>query len=124
MSFETINLLENITVFSTYGRNYNSGSDATTVFYSDKQIGAGYYKNGNGLHTVLFHTESFIGTITIQGTLELYPGDNDWFDVHTETFALDSSNSNRSTNITGKFVFIRAEYHIEDGEIITLRYNH
>ena len=124
MSFETINLLENITVFSTYGRNYNSGSDSNAVFYSDKQIGAGYYKNGNGLHTVLFHTESFIGTITIQGTLELYPGDNDWFDAHTETFALDSSNSNRSTNITGKFVFIRAEYHIEDGEIITLRYNH
>jgi hypothetical protein len=124
MSFETINLLENITVFSTYGRDYNSGSDSSAVFYSDKRIGAGYYKNGNGLHTVLFHTESFIGTITIQGTLALYPGDNDWFDAHTETFALDSSNSNRITTITGKFVFIRAAYHIEDGEIITLRYNH
>ena len=123
MSFETINLLENITVSSTYGRGYNAGSDADSIFYSSKNRGAGYYKNGNGLHTVLYHTEGFVGTITIQATLELYPGDNDWFDVHTETFALDSSNSNRSANITGKFVFIRAAYHIEDGEIVELRYN-
>ncbi len=123
MSFETITLLENITVNSTYGRNYNPVSDTDTLFYSDKNRGAGYYKNNSGLHTVLFNTESFVGTITIQATLELYPGINDWFDVHTETFALDSTNSNRSTNITGKFVFIRAVYHIEDGEIISIRYN-
>jgi len=123
MSFETLNLLENITVASAYGRDYNSGSDADTIFYSDKNRGAGYYKNGDGVHTVFFHTEGFEGTITIQATLELYPGNQDWVDVHTETFALDSSNSLRSTTITGKFVFIRAAYHIENGEIITARYN-
>lgn len=123
MSFETINLLENITVFSTYGRDYNAGSDSSTLFYSNKNRGAGYYKNGNGLHTILYHTEGFVGTITIQATLELYPDDNDWFNVSTETFALDSSNSNRIATIIGKFVFIRAAYHIEDGEIVELRYN-
>jgi hypothetical protein len=123
MSFETLNLLENITVQSAYGRNYNAGSDADTVFYSDKNRGAGYYKNGDGIHTVLFHTEGFEGTITVQATLDLHPLDQDWFDVHTETFALDSSNSLRSSTITGKFVFIRAAYHIENGEIVTVRYN-
>ena len=123
MSFETLNLLENITVQSAYGRNYNAGSDADTIFYSDKNRGAGYYKNGDGVHTVFFHTEAFEGTITIQATLELHPLDQDWFDVVTETFALDSSNSLRSTTITGKFVFIRAAYHIENGEIVTVRYN-
>jgi SOS-response transcriptional repressor LexA len=124
MSFETLNLLENITVNSTYGRDYNAGSDTDTIFYSDKNKGAGYHKNGNGIHTVLFHTEGFVGTITIQATLELYPGPNDWVDAHTETFALDSSNSIRSSTITGKFVYIRAAYHIENGEIITVRYNY
>lgn len=124
MSFETFNLLENITVFSAYGRGYNPVTDVDTVFYSDKNRGAGYYKKNDGLHTVLFHTEAFVGEITIQATLELYPADADWIDIHTETFALDSSNSNRSTNITGNFVFIRAKYHIEDGEIVTVRYNH
>jgi hypothetical protein len=123
MSFETLNLLENITVQSAYGRDYNSGSDADTIFYSDKNRGAGYYKNGDGIHTVLFHTEGFEGTITIQATLELHPLDQDWFDVHNETFALDSSNSSRSSTITGKFVFIRAAYHIENGEIVAVRYN-
>lgn len=123
MSFETLNLLENITVDSTYGRDYNAGSDADTVFYSDKNRGAGYYKNGDGVHTVILHTEGFEGTITIQATLELHPVDVDWFDVVTETFSLDSSNSLRSSTITGKFVFIRAVYHIENGEIVTVRYN-
>lgn len=123
MSFETVKLLENVTVVSSYGRNYNPSSDSDTYFYSDKGRGAGYYKNDNGLQTVLFHTESFVGVIKIQATLDLYPGDNDWFDVHTETFALDSSNSNRSATITGKFVFIRAAYHIENGEIVDVRYN-
>jgi SOS-response transcriptional repressor LexA len=124
MSFETLNLLENITVNSAYGRDYNAGSDADTVFYSDKNKGAGYHKNGNGIHTVLFHTEGFVGSITIQATLELYPGNQDWVDVHTETFALDSSNSARSSTITGKFVYIRAAYRIENGEIVTVRYNY
>jgi len=123
MSFETFNLLENISVHSAYNRDYDAGTDADAVFYSDKSRGAGYYKNGSGIHTVLFHTEGFVGTIALQASLELHPGDNDWFDVHTETFDLDSSNSNRSTNITGKFVFIRAKYHIEDGQIIAVRYN-
>ena len=123
MSFETLKLLENITVSSAYGRDYQSGSDADTVFYSDKNKGAGYHKHSDGVHTVLFHAEGLVGTITIQATLEIYPGDNDWFDVYTETFAIDSSNSNRITTITGKFVFIRAAYHIEDGEIISVRYN-
>lgn len=123
MSFETINLLENITVSSAYGRAYQSGSDADTVFYSVKNRGAGYYNISGGVQTILFHTEGFVGTIAVQATLELYPGDDDWFDIHTETFAVDSSNSTRSVTLTGNFVFIRAAYHIEDGEIISVRYN-
>ena len=124
MSFETFKLLENTTVSSAYGRDYNPVTDSNTYFYSDKGRGAGYYKNGNGIQTVTFQTNGFVGTVKIQATLELYPGDSDWFDVHTETFALDSSDSNRSATITGKFVFIRAAYHIENGEILEIRYNH
>ena len=123
MSYETLKLLENVTVLSAYGREYNSLSDADTLFYSDKNRAAGYYKNGNGIQTILFHTEGFVGNITIQATLELYPAETDWFDVHTESFALDSSNSSRTATLTGKFVFIRAVYHIEDGEIVSVRYN-
>lgn len=123
MSFETVSLTENITVYSTYGRDYNNVTDADTFFYSSKNRGAGYYKKDNGIQTFIFHTESFVGTIIIQATLDLYPGDTDWFDVHTETFALDSSNSNRTASITGKFAYLRTKYHIENGEIVSVRYN-
>lgn len=124
MSFETIILLENITVNSAYGRDYNPITDLDVYFYSDKGLGAGYYKKGDGIQTFNFHTEAFVGTVKIQATLELYPGDNDWFDAHVENFALDSSDSNRSTSIVGKFVYVRAAYHIENGEIIEIRYNY
>lgn len=124
MSIETINLLENITVFSAYGRDFNPITDSETLFYSEKNKGAGYHKTGDGIQTVFYHTEGFVGSITIQATLELYPADNDWFDVETENFALDSSNSLRSSTIAGNFVFIRAKYHIENGEIVSLRYNY
>lgn len=123
MSSENFNLLENATVNSSYGRDYNTSTDSSTYFYTEKRRGAGYYKNGSGIHTVVYQTNGFVGVIKIQGTLELYPGDNDWVEIHTETFALDSTNPDRSASIIGKFLFIRVAYHIEDGEILQVRYS-
>ena len=123
MKFETITLLENITVNSAYGREYQAGSDLNTVFYSEKNRGAGYYNTSMGLHTVLYHTEGFLGSVVMQATLELYPGKDDWFDVHSEIFAADSADSDRATTFVGKFVFVRAMYHIQDGKISTVQYS-
>jgi len=120
---ESKTLLENIT------------STPSSARYSDKKIGGGYYKNGDGIHTVYMIVNAFLGDITIQGTLEQYPStdDTDW--VNVTTFGGDSTLYNQpnntdavdydfSTTFTGKFVWIRAKYTLENGTIREIRYNY
>ena len=119
MSTESIVLVSDITTESI-DSNYS---------YSPKNKGAAYNKNGDGVHTVIYSVDSFIGSIKMQGTLELYPGDNDWVDiVGTEQGLTDDStawsNNTYSTTFTGKFVWIRAAYNIQNGTIKEIRYNH
>ena len=70
----------------------------TSAAYSDKKKGAGYHKNGNGIHTVHYIVNAFLGSITIQGTLAQYPSDNDDDWVEVDTFAGDSTLYNQPSN--------------------------
>ena len=94
--------------------------------YSDKQKGAGYHRYNDGIHTAVYQLSEFVGTIKIQATLELYPGDNDWFDVDGTEHSFDSSISNGAYpyTFTGKFVWIRAAYNLQNGTITQIRYNY
>ena len=99
--------------------------------YSAKSPAAGYYKNGNGVHTMTFELNNFKGSIKVQATLDLNPGVNDWVDVildssDTVLTAIDSTpiTSNAACTFTGKFVFIRVAYQLEQGTITEVRYNH
>lgn len=121
MSIETVVLLSNI-----------SDDSAPSVWrYSAKQKGAGYNKVNNGTHTAVFVFENFKGSVKIQATLELYPTDSDWFDVvydssSADLGALDSTpvTNNATCTFTGKFVYIRAAYKLEEGTITEIRYNY
>lgn len=120
MSIETIVLVS----------NYADDSAPSTLVYSEKQKGAGYHRNNNGVHTVLFTFDNFVGSVKMQATLALYPGDDDWFDVSYDTIsvpvdALDSTPvvGTSTCTFTGKFVWIRAAYTLEDGTITEIRYN-
>jgi hypothetical protein len=69
----------------------------------------------------------FVGTVKIQATLELYPGDNDWFDVAGTEVGGDSTVINSSAysyTFTGKFTWIRAAYNLQNGTITEIRYNY
>ena len=121
MSRETIVLLSNIT----------DDSQPSTWQYGEKHIGAGYYKNGNSVHTMSIELDNFKGSIKIQATLDSNPGVNDWFDVVLDSSdtVLDSIDSTPITStaactFTGKFVFIRAAYQLEQGTITEIRYNY
>ena len=121
MSKESIVLLSNIT----------DDSQPSVWKYSPKNLGAGYYKNGNGIHTAVFELDNFVGAIKIQATLELYPNESDWFDVIYDSSdanltALDSTpvTNNVSCTFTGKFVYIRAAYQLEQGTITEILYNY
>ena len=99
--------------------------------YSAKSPAAGYYKNNNGVHTAVFEFDNFKGSIKIQATLELYPGDLDWFDVVYDSAdvvltAIDSTpvTNNAVCTFTGKFVYIRVAYQLEEGTITEIRYSY
>jgi ketol-acid reductoisomerase len=114
MSKESFILLENVSV--------------ETIGYGEKSKGSGYNLRGDGLHTVVYNVDAFNGTITIQGTLELHPGANDWVDVVSIDYTSDSTQAGITTtdsnNFTGNFVWIRAKYDITDGKIVSVRYNY
>jgi hypothetical protein len=118
MSIESITLLSNITAEAVIGDS--------TYNFSEKQRGSGYYKNGDGLHTITYDLLDFAGSIKIQATLELYPGNNDWFDIVGTEIGGDSTTIAAATmtrNFTGKFVWIRAAYNLQNGTITEIRYN-
>ena len=99
--------------------------DSSTFSYTDKTKGDGYYNLGNGLHTVTYATDSFEGTIKMQGTLAVTPTDSDWFDIDGTEYAMDSTSPGAEyRNFTGNFVWIRAAYNITNGTIREIRFNH
>ena len=103
MSTENIVLLSNITTDSV----------PATFSYGEKKKAAGYHRISDGLHTAVYTVNSFSGTIKIQGTLALYPGDNDWFDIGDAEIGGDSN-----------FLWIRAAYNLQSGTIVDVRFNY
>jgi hypothetical protein len=115
--------IENITLLS----NKSAEALDSSFSYGEKAKGAGYHKNNDGVHTVVYQVNNFAGTIKIQGTLELYPGENDWVDINETEMGGDSTIINsavKSYTFVGKFVWIRAAYNIQDGSIVEIRYNY
>jgi hypothetical protein len=115
MSTESKELLSNV-------------SDVTTgTAYGSKNKGAGYHTFNDGLHTVVYEFDNFVGSVKIQATLALYPGDSDWFDVPNTLVTVEDSTpliSNETVNFTGKFLWLRAAYTLDQGTISKIRYNY
>jgi hypothetical protein len=119
MSKESITLLSTIT--------------ALGAFTGTKQKGAGYHKYNDGVHTFSVSFKNWSGDLKIQGTLELYPSDNDsnWVTLidtqgNPVIFGDGSTDYDDSYAITaiGKFAWIRATGLNTSGEITEIRYNY
>ena len=129
MSIETTILAQNL---------YQESADSTTFSYTDKKSGSGYHNQDSADYTANYSVNAFIGTIKLQGSLELYPGNSDWFDITGTEIGGDStmlggvaltptdstSIENASVYFSGKYVWIRAAYNIQNGSIVEIRYNH
>jgi hypothetical protein len=99
----------------------------STYSYGVKKKGAGYHISGDGVHTVIYDLDSFVGSIKIQATLAQYPGDNDWVDVVDTIITGDSSmflDNTYTRTFTGKFIWVRAAYNLQNGTINEIRYNY
>lgn len=106
------------------------GDSTSETVTGDKFKGDGYYGRSDGLHTVQYDVDGFIGSIVIQGTLAVEPTSSDWFTVATtqHTSANDSSTNADGTfiyNFTGNYVWVRAYvYSWTDGTVTSIKLNH
>lgn len=113
--------------------NLSTESVNSAFSYTDKSKAAGYHKVSNAVHTSVYSVNAFSGTIKLQGTLELYPGESDWFDIADTEIGGDSTTliiptspesiENFTSTFTGNFLWIRAAYNIQNGTIVEIRYN-
>lgn len=87
--------------------NYDGTS---TGFAGDAFRGDGYYGYADGLHTVSYFVDGFVGRIKIQATLVTDPQESDWFDVDGTSYGDGTTPVSTPTGIsfTGNFVWIRA----------------
>lgn len=124
---------ENLVLLPTteYGTPSGNYDGTSTSFAGDRVKGVGYYKSSSNSQTVRFIVDEYVGTITIQASLDEDPViDSDWFDVYE--FPGDSAqdgstaiSADFSTSPQGKFTWIRAKV---DGFLggtvnsVTLRY--
>jgi hypothetical protein len=102
-----------------------NANTATSETFSEKKQGAGYHQKRDTLHTFSYLLNNFVGSIKLQATLELHPGNDDWVDiVDTDLDATVAISGNTSGNFTGNFVWIRAVYQLISGQISEIRYIH
>ena len=90
------------------------GDSTTETRTSDKLKGDGYYGRDDGLHSLQYNVNGFIGKIVAQATLAVDPAETDWFTVTTTEHSNfgDSTGSDNATggfvkNMTGNFVGVR-----------------
>lgn len=129
MSIEANILAQNI---------YQESIDSFTFSHTDRKPGSGYHNKDSANYTATYSVNSFIGTIKLQASLEIYPGESSWFDISETEVGGDSamlggisltptdstSIENISVNFAGNFVWIRAAYNIQNGSIVEIRYNY
>ena len=109
MKTSSLQLLPN-TDFGHASGNYDGSSDN---FNGDAVKAAGYNSSVGDNQTVGLFTEDFIGTITVQATLDTTVTDSSWFTVYT--LVGDGSSANDSTarfwneaqNIAGRYSWMR-----------------
>ena len=122
------------TTYGTSSGNYDIDV-STSTFQSDAAKGDGYYGYADGLHTVSWDVNSFIGKITIQASLVETPTSTDWFDVTLVdpagtdyTSPYDGSTAQTAHvayNFTGNFVNVRASVtNFTAGSIVKVRFNY
>lgn len=101
-------------------------ADSTqTTLKTDKVKGDGYYKGGDGLHTVQYAVTDFSGEIKMQASLAASPAEADWFDISGTTYTTSpDTDTDAMYNFTGNFVWLRAVVTYTNGRINSIKVNY
>lgn len=98
-------------ISTTFISSVTAGPNTPSEIVSEKAKGCGYYGQNEGMHTVQYILNGFKGKITIQGSLEGKPGDDDWFDIVPASIISTAPlgiTTTTTKNFTGNFVWVRA----------------
>lgn len=104
------------TVYGTASGNYDGSSQD---FYGDPVRAANYYGGQGAIQTATIRVTGFIGTITIQATLNDQPSiQAAWFDLDTYGDGINPDTDTHPYTITGNFTFMRVRVEGFDAGII------
>lgn len=105
MSVNNLSILAE-TVYGQASGNYD-GSSAD--FFSDGQKAIGYYLGQGSLQTVTIQVTGFVGTIKLWASLSNDLNAAHWSEVYSYGDGTSTYTDYHPVNITGNFVWIRAE---------------
>lgn len=86
-------------------------------YYSSAFPGSASVQNLTGLQSIGVYATSFTGTVTVQGSLEMSPtqDDSQWFDIHAED--ITALTSVRFFEVTGNYLWIRFQISVTSGQV-------
>jgi hypothetical protein len=111
-------------------QNTHPGDSTTETVTGDKYKGDGYYGRSDGIHTVQYTVNGFIGSIDMQATLAVNPTSDDWFTLSSVNLTSADDSSDYATgsfiyNFTGNYVWVRAYVSSwTDGTVEKITLNH
>jgi hypothetical protein len=108
-------LLTNVVYGTPSGRYDGSSQD----WVSDTVKAADYYRGRGSVQTIGFSVIGFVGTITIEATLDTDPASAAWFDTITYGDASTITTQSISEAVVGNFTWLRARVEQFDAGTIT-----
>jgi len=91
-----------------YGQASGNYDGSSQLFYSNAVPAANYYAGNGSIQTLFYNLTGFVGTITIQATLNDLPEQAQWFDISERGDGINPSNGLTSSTVTGNFSWLRA----------------
>lgn len=104
------------TVYGQASGNYDGSSQ---LFYGNAVPAANYYAGNGSIQTIFYNLSAFVGTITIQATLNDLPDQAQWFDISERGDGITPDTGFTSSTVTGNFSWLRARVAGFDGGTIT-----
>jgi hypothetical protein len=102
-----------------YGQASGNYDGSSQLFYSNAVPAANYYAGNGNIQTLFYNLSNFIGTITIQATLNDLPEQAKWIDISQRGDGVTPDTGLTSSTVTGNFSWIRAQVEQFDAGTIT-----
>ena len=107
-------MLDNV-IYGTASGNYDGSSQ---LFYSNAVPAVNYYAGNGSIQTIRYELSGFVGTITVQATLNDLPDQASWFDISERGDGITPDTGVTTSTVTGNFSWLRARVEAFDAGTI------